>query len=194
MKVLRRQSCVTLSWIFLQTEPPLSDRRSSRHATCIRDECPAAINLPMIILEVWIPFGLWNNQIASKCWCHLYADTRSSNCGTWYNSILKISYFSLSLIIRLAKPGHWGLSDFFSHCSAGRYEFWDNLTCRSGTWSTRIGTSTLLARVPSLGPPLCSGGQSSWLLTQRSRFRFPTLPHFLTSSGSGTGSTQPLWG
>jgi hypothetical protein len=35
-------------------------------------------------------------------------------------------------------------------------------------------------------------GQSSWLLTQRSRVRFPVLPDFLSSSGSGTESTQPL--
>jgi hypothetical protein len=42
------------------------------------------------------------------------------------------------------------------------------------------------------GPPLCSSGQSSWLLTKGSRVRFPTLPDFLSSSGSGTGSTQPL--
>jgi hypothetical protein len=31
------------------------------------------------------------------------------------------------------------------------------------------------------GPPLWSSGQTSWL-----------LPDFLSSSGSGTGSTQPL--
>jgi hypothetical protein len=43
-------------------------------------------------------------------------------------------------------------------------------------------------------PPLWSSGQSSWLLTQRSRVLLPALPHFLRSSGSGTGSTQPLWG
>jgi hypothetical protein len=34
-------------------------------------------------------------------------------------------------------------------------------------------------------------GQSSWLQIQRSRVRFPALPAFLRSSGSGTGSTQP---
>jgi hypothetical protein len=46
-------------------------------------------------------------------------------------------------------------------------------------------------------PPLWSSGQSSWLQTQKSRVRFPALPHFLSSSGSGTGSTQPRadnWG
>jgi hypothetical protein len=33
--------------------------------------------------------------------------------------------------------------------------------------------------------------QTSWLLTQRSRARFPALPDFLSRSGSGTGSTHP---
>jgi hypothetical protein len=41
-------------------------------------------------------------------------------------------------------------------------------------------------------PPLLSSGQNFWLLTQRSRVRFSALPDFLSSSGSGTGSTQPL--
>ena len=40
-------------------------------------------------------------------------------------------------------------------------------------------------------PPLWSSGQSFWLQIQRSRVRFPALPDFLSSSGSGTGSTQP---
>jgi hypothetical protein len=47
------------------------------------------------------------------------------------------------------------------------------------------------------GPLLWSSCQSSWLLTQRFRVRFSTLPNFLLSSGSGTGSTQPRevkWG
>ena len=43
----------------------------------------------------------------------------------------------------------------------------------------------------SQGPPLWSSGQSFWLQIQRSRVRFPALPDFLSSSGSGTGSTQP---
>jgi hypothetical protein len=42
------------------------------------------------------------------------------------------------------------------------------------------------------GPILWSSGQTSWLHTQRSRVRFPALPDFLSSSRSGTGSTQPL--
>ena len=37
---------------------------------------------------------------------------------------------------------------------------------------------------PKYGPPLWSSGQSFWLQIQRSRV-------FLSSSGSGTGSTQP---
>ena len=42
-----------------------------------------------------------------------------------------------------------------------------------------------------VGPPLWSSGQSFWLQIQRFRVRFPALPDFLSSSGSGTGSTQP---
>jgi hypothetical protein len=38
--------------------------------------------------------------------------------------------------------------------------------------------------------PLWSSGHSSWLLAQRYRVRFPALPDFLSSSGSGKGSTQ----
>ena len=41
------------------------------------------------------------------------------------------------------------------------------------------------------GPSLWSSGQSFWLQIQRSRVRSPALPDFLSSSGSGTGSTQP---
>jgi hypothetical protein len=41
-------------------------------------------------------------------------------------------------------------------------------------------------------PPAWSSGQTSWLQTQRSRVLFSALPDFLSSSGSGTGSTQPL--
>ena len=36
-----------------------------------------------------------------------------------------------------------------------------------------------------------NSGQSFWLQIQRSRVRSPALPDFLSSSGSGTGSTQP---
>jgi hypothetical protein len=46
-------------------------------------------------------------------------------------------------------------------------------------------------------PPLWSSGQTPWLLIHRSWVRFPALPIFLCSSGSGTGSTQPRedkWG
>jgi hypothetical protein len=40
-------------------------------------------------------------------------------------------------------------------------------------------------------PPPWSSGQISWLQIHRSQVRFPVLPDFLRSSGSGTGSTQP---
>jgi len=45
--------------------------------------------------------------------------------------------------------------------------------------------------VVDVGPPLWSSGQSFWLQIQGSRVRFPALPDFLSSSGSGTGSPQP---
>ena len=48
---------------------------------------------------------------------------------------------------------------------------------------------SLLKRVQRL--PLWSSGQSFWLQIQRFRVRSPALPDFLSSSGSGTGSTQP---
>jgi hypothetical protein len=38
---------------------------------------------------------------------------------------------------------------------------------------------------------LCDLVVSSWLQIQRSQVRFPALPDFMRSSGSGTGSTQP---
>jgi hypothetical protein len=40
---------------------------------------------------------------------------------------------------------------------------------------------------------LWSSGQSSWPQIQRSLVRFPALPDFLGSSGSGTGCTQTSW-
>jgi hypothetical protein len=45
--------------------------------------------------------------------------------------------------------------------------------------------------VITIWPFLWSSGQSFWLQIQRSRIRFPALPDFLRSSGSGMGSTQP---
>jgi hypothetical protein len=46
-------------------------------------------------------------------------------------------------------------------------------------------------------PSLWSSGESFWLQIQRSWVRYPALPDFLRSSGSGTESTQPRednWG
>jgi hypothetical protein len=48
----------------------------------------------------------------------------------------------------------------------------------------------ILCSLQDLRPPLWSCGENSWLQIQRSRVRFPALPDFLRSSGSGTGSTQ----
>jgi hypothetical protein len=58
-----------------------------------------------------------------------------------------------------------------------------------GSWKVQ---GSILHSVMTGIPPLWSSGQSSWLPTQRSRARFLALPDCLSSSGSGTGSTQPL--
>ena len=58
-------------------------------------------------------------------------------------------------------------------------------------------TPPLCFQLTIYGPTLWSSGQSFWLQIQRSRVRFPALPDFLSSSRSGTGSTQPRevnWG
>ena len=54
-----------------------------------------------------------------------------------------------------------------------------------------IEADLFLRKDVSLRPPLWSSGQSFWLQIQRSRVRSPALRDFLSSSGSGTGSTQP---
>ena len=61
----------------------------------------------------------------------------------------------------------------------------------------RRALQTLRWHIYVAWPPLWSSGRSFWLQIQRSRVRFPALPDFLSSSGSGTGSTQPRevnWG
>jgi len=52
-----------------------------------------------------------------------------------------------------------------------------------------VATGLLSGNCDSAG--YTSDSQSFWLQIQRSRVRSPALPDFLSSSGSGTGSTQP---
>ena len=63
---------------------------------------------------------------------------------------------------------------------------------RNGNSQKRLRYSKEKAKslIIFLYAPLWSSGQSFWLQMQRSRVRFPALPDFLSSSGSGTGSTQ----
>jgi hypothetical protein len=65
-----------------------------------------------------------------------------------------------------------------------------------GSWfllhdNARPHTAVSIKQFLAKQPPLWSSGQSFWLQIQGSRARFPALPDFLRSSGSGTGSTQP---
>jgi hypothetical protein len=65
-------------------------------------------------------------------------------------------------------------------------------TASQGAVEPAFGTTVMY-----VWPPPWSSGQSLWLQIQRSPVRFPALPGFLRSSGSGTGSTQPRednWG
>ena len=63
------------------------------------------------------------------------------------------------------------------------------VTCFPG--SIRVEHKTDKGRSYRCRPPLWSSGQSFWLQIHRSRVRSLALPYFLSSSGSGTGSTQP---
>jgi hypothetical protein len=56
---------------------------------------------------------------------------------------------------------------------------------------TRMNRVKFIEADQARRPPLWSSGQTFWLQIQRSRVRLPALPDFLTSRGSGTGSTQP---
>jgi hypothetical protein len=58
---------------------------------------------------------------------------------------------------------------------------------------TLLSENIFFFRFEFLWPPLWPSGQTYWLLTQRSRVRFSAIPDFLSSSGSGTGTTHPLW-
>ena len=62
---------------------------------------------------------------------------------------------------------------------------------QSGSPGKRRIANHLVCHVLIDRPPLWSSGQSFWLQIQRSRVRSPALPDFLSSSGSGTGFTQP---
>ena len=53
------------------------------------------------------------------------------------------------------------------------------------------GEMSFVLYIIKIGPPLWSSGQTFWLQIQRSRVRFPAVPDFLSSCGSGMGSTQP---
>ena len=65
------------------------------------------------------------------------------------------------------------------------------LLCFFGSLKIGLPLIIIIIIIAYKGPPLWSSGQSFWLQIQRSRARFPALPDFLSSSGSGTGSTQP---
>ena len=70
----------------------------------------------------------------------------------------------------------------------GCENFWSDGVSNKRLW-WRVLEKSVVMRI--WRPPLWSSGQSFWPQIQRSRVRFPALPDFLSSSGFGTGSTQP---
>ena len=59
------------------------------------------------------------------------------------------------------------------------------------THFTQLKSTLVNCELRTVSQDLWSSGQSFWLQIQRSRVRSPAPPDFLSSSGSGTGSTQP---
>jgi hypothetical protein len=70
----------------------------------------------------------------------------------------------------------------------------ENLKSYVNLLSENSSANIMTEEVCPTWPPLWSSGQTSWLQIQRSQVRFPALSDFLSSSGSGTAPTQPLWG
>ena len=66
--------------------------------------------------------------------------------------------------------------------------YWPSLGC---LWNLRASYMHARAFIQQSKFGLVSSDQCFWLQIQRSRVRSPALPDFVSSSGSGTGSTQP---
>jgi len=87
----------------------------------------------------------------------------------------------------LTSPGNVkAFVPFGTNCSSGNGQGWPKHV------GININIICILYCSKSLfRPPLWSSVQSFWLQIQRSRVGSSALPDFLSSSGSGTGSTQP---
>jgi hypothetical protein len=73
-------------------------------------------------------------------------------------------------------------------CIMFTYVSWINKGWASSDFCTTTISDILFLYI-CLWPPPWSSNQSFWLRIQRPRVRFPALPDFLRSIGSGTGST-----
>jgi hypothetical protein len=83
-------------------------------------------------------------------------------------------------------------------CSTHGREFWfETVKERDNSEDLGVDVRMLKIRVKDVRRDgvnwiyLWSSDQSFWLQIQRTWVRFPALPDFLRSSGTGTGSTQP---
>jgi hypothetical protein len=97
-----------------------------------------------------------------------------------------------------AKACHSRIVGFLDFVHRPELEVLENTTFRTLDLLLSSGegkeTSILFGPLERARLPLWSNGHTSWLQTQRFCVQFPALPDFLSISGSGTGSTQPLWG
>ena len=118
-----------------------------------------------------------------------YEDKNYNICRNVENvhvlTLIKSTNQSCSNVQRsVTKKTCWFAIQLITNCSLSLQQ--------SSKWRCWFGKDIFFSFVcVHLRPPLWSSGQSFWLQIQRSRVRSPALPDFLSSSGSGTGSSQP---
>ena len=118
----------------------------------------------------------------------------SGSKAVWYRDSVKIESLAPPPEMKLMSSGLMGKKQLHLSLSASEWVvivIWLLLFLAIIYFNSGVFCKYLLMLRLNSRPPLWSSGQSFWLQIQRSRVRFPALPDFLSSSGSGTGSTQP---
>jgi hypothetical protein len=136
-------------------------------------------------------------------WVNLYGNVfvNSSTCHSMMKRLFYVRFQVFTTVtMKNSSSGMWQRVDLVWTNVSEQYIASNFKVDRSAneepTWadgcSLQTAVISLYRRVSgTVWPPLRSSGQSFWLRIKRSRVRFPALPDFLSSSGSGTGSTQP---
>ena len=136
--------------------------------------------------------------IETSCEIHEICNIHITFCGQSFSDGSLSLSLSLSLAYRTINPIIPELSITLQHCWSFSWtetsrSLSSTAECHCEDSTDQQGPKWLLygKLIDFYRPPLWSNGQSFWLQIQRSRVRFPALPDLLSSSGSGTGSTQP---